>query len=121
MKLIKSFLDRFTNAEFTIQPNKKLKTLSKEFNMTFGLTLVFYKGKLVAEGDLTLNRLNEKTSAKISTKSTQVLKLNANHKVGLVEEKFMECFGVTVQIKDAQGEKLLPNSITLGQAIRGEY
>jgi len=121
MKIIKSFLDRFVNAEFTVQPNKKLKTLSKEFHDAFGLTLVFYKGKLIAEGDLTLNRLNDKTSATISTKSAEGLKLKANLKVGVVEQKFMDSFGVTVQIKDEKGEKLLPNSITLGQAIRGEY
>jgi hypothetical protein len=42
-------------------------------------------------------------------------------KVGDAEKLFDTNFGVTVQIKDAAGKKLVPNGITIGQAARGEY
>ena len=42
-------------------------------------------------------------------------------KVGDAENLFDTNFGVTVQIKDVNGKKLVPNGITIGQAARGEY
>jgi hypothetical protein len=42
-------------------------------------------------------------------------------KVGDAEKLFDTNFGVTVQVKDEKGTKLVPNGITLGQAARGEY
>jgi hypothetical protein len=42
-------------------------------------------------------------------------------KVGDAEKLFDTNFGVTVQIKDKTGAKLVPNGITIGQAARGEY
>ena len=55
MGLFDSIKDRFNSAEFTVAPNKKLKTISADFMAAFDLTLVFYKGKQIADGDLTLN------------------------------------------------------------------
>ena len=49
------------------------------------------------------------------------MKIKASMKVGDAEKLFDANFGVTVQIKDAAGTKLVPNGITLGQAARGEY
>ena len=49
------------------------------------------------------------------------LKIKASTKVGDAEKLFDTNFGVTVQIKDAKGTKLVPNGITIGQAARGEY
>ena len=49
------------------------------------------------------------------------LKIKACMKVGDAEKLFDTNFGVTVQIKDADNKKLVPNEITLGQAARGEY
>jgi hypothetical protein len=42
-------------------------------------------------------------------------------KVEEVEKLFDQQFGVTVQIKDKSGKRLVPNEITLGQATREEY
>jgi hypothetical protein len=42
-------------------------------------------------------------------------------KVGDAEKLFDSQFGITVQIKDKTGKKLVPNEITIGQAARGEY
>ena len=41
MGLINNILDRFKNAEFTVAPQKKLKTISADFKKAFELTLVF--------------------------------------------------------------------------------
>jgi hypothetical protein len=54
MGLLNNIKDRFKNAEFSVAPNKKLKTISKDFKEAFGLSLIFYKGNMIAEDDLTL-------------------------------------------------------------------
>lgn len=120
MGLINNFLDKFKNAEFTVAPQKKLKTISADFKKAFNLSLVFYKGVQIADGDLTLAALNKKTTKDIKT-SADGLKIKASMKVGDAEKLFDQNFGVTVQIKDEKGTKLVPNGITIGQAARGEY
>ena len=120
MGLINNIKDKFKNAEFTVAPNKKLKTLSSEFKDSFGVSLVFYKGAQIADGELTLAALNKKTTKEVNAKADG-LKIKASMKVGEAEELFDQSFGVTVQIKDAEGKKLVPNDITIGQAARGEY
>jgi hypothetical protein len=49
MGLINNLMDRFKNAEFTVAPQKKLKTLSSDFKKSFNLSLVFYKGVQIAD------------------------------------------------------------------------
>ncbi len=120
MGLLNNILDKFSKAEFTVAPQKKLKTISADFKKAFGLTLVFYKGAQIADGDLTLAALNKKTSKDVKTKADG-LKIKGSSKVGEAEKLFDSHFGVTVQIKDAAGTKLVPNEITIGQAARGEY
>ncbi len=120
MGLINNLKDKFKNAEFTVAPNKKLKTLSSEFKDSFGVSLVFYKGAQIADGELTLAALNKKTTKEVNAKADG-LKIKASMKVGEAEKLFDQSFGVTVQIKDAEGKKLVPNDITIGQAARGEY
>ena len=41
MGLFNNIKDRFNNAEFSVAPNKKLKTISKDFEAAFDLELVF--------------------------------------------------------------------------------
>ncbi|MBR4968215.1 MAG: hypothetical protein IKY19_08315 [Bacteroidaceae bacterium] len=120
MGILNNLMDRFKNAEFTVAPNKKLKTISADFKKAFELTLVFYKGAAIADGDLTLAALNKKTTKEVNAKADG-LKIKASTKVGDAEKLFDANFGVTVQIKDAKGTKLVPNGITIGQAARGEY
>ena len=64
MKLFDNLLDHFNKAEFTVAPQKKLKTISADFKKAFELTLVFYKGNIIADGDITLASLNIKTTKK---------------------------------------------------------
>lgn len=118
MGLLDKIKDNFTKAEFTVAPQKKLKSLSAEFENTFGVELVFYKGKQIADGALTLKQLNDKTTKTVDTKADGV-KIKGNMKVGDAEKIFDTHFGVTVQIK--KDGKLVPNEITIGQAARGEF
>ena len=120
MGILNNLMDRFKNAEFTVAPQKKLKTISADFKKAFELTLVFYKGAQIADGELTLAALNKKTTKDVNAKA-DALKIKASTKVGDAEKLFDTNFGVTVQIKDANGTKLIPNEITIGQAARGEY
>lgn len=120
MGLLNNLMDKFKNAEFTVAPQKKLKTISADFKNAFNLSLVFYKGVQIADGDMTLAALNKKTTKEVKS-DADALKIKASMKVGDVEKLFDTHFGVTVQIKDANAKNLVPNEITLGQAARGEY
>ena len=119
MGLFDKIKDNFTTAEFTVSPQKKLKTLSTDFEKAFGVELVFYKGVKIADGDLTLKQLNDKTAKTVDTRAVDGLKIKGSMKVGDAEKLFDEHFGVTVQIK--KDGKLVPNEITIGQAARGEF
>ena len=120
MGLLNNIKDAFTKAEFTVAPNKKLKTISSDFKKAFDLSLVFYKGAQIADGDLTLNQLGKKTTKDVNTTASGI-KIKGSTKVGDAEKMFDKAFGVTVQIKDKAGKVLVPNEITIGQAARGEY
>lgn len=120
MGLFDNIKDRFNKAEFTVAPNKKLKTISRDFEEAFDLKLVFYKGNIIADGDMTLAALDKKTSKDVNTKADG-LSIKGSMKVGDVEKLFDTNFGVKVQVKDKKGEICVPNGITLGQAARGEY
>lgn len=119
MGLLDKIKDNFTKAEFNVSPQKKLKTLSAEFENAFGVELVFYKGKQIADGALTLKQLNDKTTKTVDTRAVEGLKIKGSMKVGDAEKLFDTYFGVTVQIK--KDGKLVPNEITIGQAARGEF
>jgi hypothetical protein len=118
MGLLDNIKDRFNNAEFSVAPNKKLKTISKDFKDAFGLSLVFYKGNMIAEDTLTLAALNKKTSKDVNTSTKEDLKIKASMKVGYVEKLFEVKFGVKVQIKDKTAKELIDNDFTLGNAAR---
>lgn len=120
MGIINNLLDRFNKAEFSVSPNKKLKTISAEFKNAFGVSLVFYKGNKIADGNLTLKQLDRRTSKEVTTSGAS-LKITANMKVGDAENLFDTTFGVSVQIKDKDAKRLVPNEITIGQAAREEY
>lgn len=120
MGFLNNIKDNFSKAEFSVAPNKKLKTLSADFKNAFGVNLVFYKGVQIADGDLTLNQLNQKTTKDVQTRADD-LKIKASMKVGDAEKLFSDKFGVTVQIKDAQGgNKKEYDKLTIGQLARGE-
>lgn len=120
MGILKNLMDNFSKAEFTVAPQKKLKTLSADFKKAFNLSLVFYKGVQIADENLTLAALNKKTTKEVKTTANGI-KIKASMKVGDTEKLFDQNFGVTVQIKDIDANTCVPNNITIGQAARGEY
>ena len=121
MGLINNIKDRFTTAEFTISPSKRVKTICADFKRTFGCSLAIYKGTHIADGDLTINQLNQQVSAKIDVRSDKEVKSKASMKVGEAEKLFKDTYGLTVQVKKPEGTVCVPNRITIGQAARGEY
>ena len=120
MGLLNNIKDHFVNAEFTVAPQKKVKTVCKEFKEAFGCTLCIYKGTQLADPDLTLAALNKKTTKEVNTKSGDELKIRASMKVGDAEKLFDTTYGLTVQIKDPAGKVCVDNKLTIGQAARGE-
>lgn len=120
MGLLNNIKDHFTNAEFSVAPNKKIKTVCADFKKAFGCTLAIYKGTILADGEMTINQLNQKTTKDIKTHSDVELKIKASMKVGEAEKMFDKAYGLTVQIKDPQGKKCVDNKLTIGQAARGE-
>ena len=120
MGLLNNIKDAFNTADFTVAPNKKLKTISADFKKAFGLTLVFYKGAQIADPALTLNQLGKKTTKEVNTTAGGI-KIKGSTKVSEAEKIFDKAFGVSVQIKDKSGKNLVPNGITIGQAAREEY
>lgn len=121
MGLINNIKDHFTSGEFTVAPQKKVKTICTDFKNAFGTTLAIYKGAQLADGELTLAQLNKKTSKDVKTSSDVELKIKASMKVGDVEKMFNDAFGITVQIKDPAGKTCVDNKLTIGQTARGEY
>ena len=120
MGLLNNIKDHFMNAEFTVAPNKKVKTVCADFKKAFGVTLVIYKGAQLADPEMTLAELNKRTSKDVKTKSYAELKIKASMKVGEAEKLFDQMFGLTVQIKDPSGKECVDNKLTIGQAARGE-
>lgn len=120
MGLLSNIKDHFTNAEFAVAPNKKVKTICADFKKTFGCTLAIYKGAQLADREMTLAALNKKTSKDVTTKSYDELKIKASMKVGEAEKLFDQMFGLSVQVKDPEGKKCVDNKLTIGQAARGE-
>lgn len=118
MGIINNLMDHFNKAEFSVAPNKKLKTISADFKKAFDLSLVFYKGNMIAEEGLTLAGLNKKTSAEINSKSDVDIKIKASMKVAEVEKLFLNTYGVKVQIKDKSAKSLIDDNLTLGNASR---
>lgn len=65
MGLLNNIKDAFNKSEFTVAPNKKLKTISADFKKAFDVTLVFYKGAIIADGELTPINLARKPQRKL--------------------------------------------------------
>ena len=120
MGLLSNIKDHFTNAEFLVAPNKKIKTICADFKKTFGVTLAIYKGAQLADPEMTLAALNKRTTKDVKTKGAEELKIKASMKVGEAEKLFDKAFGLTVQIKDPAGKVCVDNKLTIGQAARGE-
>ncbi len=119
MGIFSNFFDRFKAADFEISHNKKLKTVQEEFMRNFGLSLRVYKGKMLADPDLTFAQLNQRTSKKIQANMDN-LEIKANMVIGDFEKLIDEHFGLTVQVANEFNTYCVGNSYTIGQAARKE-
>ena len=117
MDVFDSLFNRFSIGEFSIQPNKKLKSLTSEFQKTFRLTLVVYEGGDIANEDLTLAGFNKRFSKNINLRGCGWY-IGAQMKIGAVEKLFEKHFCVSVQIKDDFGQHIIPKEFTLEEAAR---
>lgn len=119
MGFFSNLFDRFKAKDFSLAPNKKIKTIQREFSENFGLQLRLYKGKQLADPELTLAQLNSKTSKKINTKAED-LDIKVSMTIADFEKLIDEHFGLTVQVANEHNTYCINNNYTLGQASRKE-
>lgn len=119
MGFFSNFLDRFKAADFHLAPNKKIKTIQAEFKNNFGLTLRVYKGKALADSQMTFAQLNQKTSKTVNAANADLV-IRANLNIAQFEKLIDEHFGVTVQVANEFDTHCIDNKYTLGQASRKE-
>jgi hypothetical protein len=97
----------------------KIKSIQSEFKNNFGLTLRVYKGKVLADPEITFAQLNKLTSKDIKTNSTDLV-IKANMIISEFEELVNNHFGISVQVANEFDTYNLNNKYTLGQASRRE-
>ena len=97
-------------AQFSITDQMKVSTLQKGFLREFGLTLRIYDGRSFADPTETLARVRK---TKDSGKALSVAK---NMKVGNLEDKFEQEFGLKVQVAGSNDSYLCDNNLTLNGA-----
>lgn len=119
MGLLSNFFDKFKAKDFSISPNKKIKTVQAEFKENFGLCLRVYKGNQLADTSLTFAALNAKVSDKINSKNEDLV-IKASVIIGDFENLIKTHFGLKVQVADEFNTYLVGNQYTLGQASRKE-
>jgi len=119
MGIFSNFFDKFKSADFHLAPNKKIKSIQSEFKQNFGLTLRVYKGKMLADSEMTFAQLNAKTSKEVKASNTD-LEIKSNMNIGDFEELINKHFGVTVQVANEFNTYCVNNKYTLGQASRKE-
>jgi hypothetical protein len=119
MGIFSNFLDRFKSSDFEIDANQKIKTIQADFKSNFGLTLRVYKGKALADGDLTFAQLNQRTSKDVNWNADE-LRIRANMTIKQVEELIDSNFGLTVQVANEHDTYCVGNHYTIGQASRKE-
>jgi hypothetical protein len=118
-KFFSNLTDKFKAKDFHISANKKLKTIQSEFKDNFGLTLRIYKGKQLADPEMTIAGLNKKTSSEIHTKSSD-LSIKASMNIDEFEKLIRDHYGLTIQVANEFDSYCINNKYTLGQAARKE-
>lgn len=118
-KFFSNLTDKFKAKDFHIAANKKLQTIQAEFKENFGLTLRIYKGKQLADPEMTIAGLNKKTSSEIHAKSAD-LSIKASLNIGEFEKLIETHFGLTIQVANEFDTYCVNNKYTLGQAARKE-
>jgi hypothetical protein len=99
-------------AELSVSGRMSVKTLRKQFKEAYGSTLRVYHGSRFADEDATLASIR-KSDAKGGD-----LKVNGNLKVGNFEERFLETFGIKVQVSSVDDSSLVNNDLSLSASGR---
>lgn len=94
-----------------INGRMKVKTLKSDFKKEFGLNIRIYDGKKFADDDATLASIRKKDikGGEFSPKK--------NTKVGNLEDKFMDLFGLKIQVTGSDDSYLCNNDLTLAGAL----
>ena len=95
-----------------ISGNMKVKTLEKSFKEEFGLSLRVYNRNKNADDNATLASIR-----KGDTKGGE-LSLRTDIKIGNLENKVKELFGIKVQVATPDNSKLCNNDDTLSEALK---
>lgn len=119
MRFFSNLKDKFKAKDFHIAANKKLKTIQAEFKENFGLTLRIYKGKQLADPEMTIAGLNKKTSSEIHANNSD-LSIKASLNIGEFEKLIENHFGLSIQVANEFDTYCVNNKYTLGQASRKE-
>ena len=93
-----------------INGRMKVKTLKKQFMDEFGLQIRIYDGRSFADEDATLAAIRKGDS------KGGEFSPGMNTKVGNLEEKIMELFGIKTQIAGSDDSYLCDNKLTLSKA-----
>ena len=97
-------------AGLSITGQMKVSTLQKGFLKEFGLTIRIYDGREFADPDQTLSQVRKKKGG------GKALSVAKNMKVGNLEDKFDEEFGLKVQVAGSDDSYLCKNELTLNAA-----
>ncbi len=94
-----------------INGRMKVKTLQADFKEEFGLTLRLYDGNKFADDNDTLAsiRKGDSKGGEFSPRK--------NTKIGNLEDKFKDLFGIKVQVAGSDDSYLCDNDITLSEAF----
>ena len=98
---------------FSIDTNKKLKTLSREFKDCFNLVLIFFDKRKIALANLTLNKLMEKSSLAPLNPTIEHAEITRSMSVSQVQGIFRQSYGVEIQIMDHKMKDQIPGHLTL--------
>ena len=96
---------------FDINGRMKVKTLKSNFKEEFGLTIRIYDGRSFADDEATLASIR-KSDSKGGEFAPQ-----RNTKVGNLEEKIFDMFGIKAQIAGSDDDRLCENDLTLKAAF----
>ena len=94
-------------AGLSITGQMKVSTLQEGFLKEFGLTLRVYDGREFADPSQTLGQVRKKKG------SGKALSVAKNMKVGNLEDKFEEEFGLKVQVAGSDDSYLCKTTLTL--------
>lgn len=98
-------------SKISLPGQTKIITLQKRFKHEFGLTLRIYSGRRLANQDETIGQVRTK-------KGETFIDVRRNSKVGNLEDRFMESFGIKVQIAGSDDSYLCDNALTLAAALK---